>query len=38
MTQIDEVEGVIQILDTEEEVSIKEFERFESKIAQKNKN
>jgi NFU1 iron-sulfur cluster scaffold homolog, mitochondrial len=30
--QIEEVKGVIQIVDAEEEISIKEFERLESKL------
>lgn len=30
--QIDEVKGVIQILDPEEEVSMKEFEKLEKRM------
>lgn len=34
MMQIEEVKGVNQILDEEEEIAMKEFERFEEKLRQ----
>jgi NFU1 iron-sulfur cluster scaffold homolog, mitochondrial len=34
MLQIEEVKGVIQVLDQEEEISMQEFARFEEKLRQ----
>jgi NFU1 iron-sulfur cluster scaffold homolog, mitochondrial len=34
ITQIEEVKGVIQVLDQEEEIAIQEFIKFEEKLKQ----